>query len=139
MKTRANIRFASLAGLLLLSLVALVLAAGTAPAMNAAGTGIGGGGATIGAITPPADLAAAVVRHNQLDRVAAFAAPASTIQTAASGGLSTTTWVVIGVVVAMLAIAAWLLLRQRSRSGTATSRSAAYCSLHPEDVRCTAG
>lgn len=141
MKTTTNIRFASLAGLFLLSLVALVLAAGpgTAPAMTAAGAGTGGGVATIGAFVPPAELEAAIVRHNQLDRVAAYAAPASTTQTAATGGLSTTTWVIIAVVVAMLAIAGWLLLRLRSRPGTAASRSSSFCSLHPEDVRCTAG
>jgi hypothetical protein len=139
MKTTANIRFASLAGLFLLSLVALALAAGATPAINAVGAGVGGGAATVGAYVPPAELAAALVRHNQLDRVAALAAPAATTQTAASSGLSTTTWVIIAVVVAMLAIAAWLLLRQRSRPGSATSRSAAFCSLHPDDSRCVAG
>ena len=125
MKTTANIRFASLAGLLLLSLLALVLAVGleAAPAMNAVGAGDGGGVTTVGAFAPPAELDAALVRHGQLDRVAAYAAPASTTQTAASGGLSTTTWVILAVVVAMLAIAAWLLLRQRSRPSTAASRS----------------
>jgi hypothetical protein len=139
MKTTANIRFASLAGLFLLSLVALVLAAGSVPAMNASGAGVGGGAATVGAFVPPAELAAALVRHNALDRVAAYAAPASTTQTVASSGLSTTSWVIIAVVVAMLAIVAWLLLRQRSRPGSAASRSAAFCSLHPDDVRCAAG
>jgi hypothetical protein len=140
MKTTANIRFASLAGLSLLSL--LVLAAvvlEAAPAMNVAGAGSGGGATTVGAFVPPAELDAALVRHGQLDRVAAYAAPASTTQAVSAGGISTTTWVVLAVIVAMLAIAAWLLLRQRSRPGSATSRSAAFCSIHPEDVRCAAG
>ena len=107
--------------------------------MTAAGAGTGGGVATIGAFAPPAELNAALVRHGQLDRVAAYAAPASTTQTAATGGLSTTTWVIIAVIVAMLAIGAWVLLRQRSRPGRAAAQSSAFCSLHPEDVRCTAG
>jgi hypothetical protein len=140
MKTTANIRFAVLAGLSTISLLVLVLAVGleAAPAMRVAGAGVGGGATTVGAFVPPAELDAALVRHGQLDRVAAFAAPAPSTQTAASGGASTTTWVIIAVVVAMLAIAAWLLLRQRSRPRSATSRSSSFCSLHPEDVRCTA-
>jgi hypothetical protein len=140
MKTTANIRFASLAGLFFLSLVALVLATGSgyAPAMNVAGAGAGGGEATLGAFVPSGDLAAAVIKHDQLDQLAAFAAPASTTETAASGGFSTTTWVIIAVVLALLVIAAWLLLRQRSWSSSA-SRGERFCSLHPEDARCAAG
>jgi hypothetical protein len=138
MKTTANIRLASLAGLFFLSLLVLVLAAGSVPAMNIAGSGAGGGGTTLGTVVPAGDLAAAVIKHDQLDRLAAFAAPASTTETAASGGLSTTTWVIIAVVVALLAIAAWLLLRQRSWA-TAASRSERFCSLHPDDVKCAAG
>jgi hypothetical protein len=141
MKTTANIRFASLAGLFLLSLLVLVLAAGpeAASAMNAGGAGAGGGATTVGAFVPPAELGAALVRHGQLDRVAAYAAPASTTQAASSGGISTTTWVILAVVVAMLAIAAWLLLRRRGRPATVASRSAEFCSLHPGDARCTGG
>ncbi len=95
--------------------------------------------ATVGVFVPPAELDAALIRHGQLDRVAAYAAPASTTQAASSGGISTTTGVILAVVVAMLAIAAWRLPRQRSRPRSATSRSNAFCSLHPEDARCTAG
>jgi hypothetical protein len=141
MKTTANIRLAALAGLSTLSLLVLVLAVGleAAPAMYVAGAGVGGGTTTVGTFVPPAQLDAALVRHGQLDRVASYAAPASTTQTAASGGVSTTTWVIIAVVVAMLAIAGWLLLRQRGRPRDSASRSAAFCSLHPEDARCPAG
>jgi len=140
MKTTANIRFASLAGLLLLSLLVLAtVAIEAAPAMNVGGSGVGGGVTTVGVFVPPAELDAALIRHGQLDRVAAYAAPASTTKAASSGGISTTTWVILAVVVAMLAVVAWLLLRQRSRSRFATSRSTAFCSLHPEDARCAAG
>jgi hypothetical protein len=141
MKTTANRRFAIPAGLFLFSLLVLVLATGleVAPAMNADGAGAGGGSATLGTVAAPADLAAALVRHNQLDRVAAYAAPASTVQAASSGGVSTTAWVIIAVVVAMLAIVGWLFLRRRSRPGTAASQSTQFCSLHPEDMRCSAG
>ena len=89
---------------------------------------------------PPAELERGSWSDiRQLDRMAAYAAPASTAQTASSGGVSTTTWVILAVVVAMLAIGAWLLLRQRNRPETAASRGAAFCSLHPDDARCTAG
>jgi hypothetical protein len=141
MKTTANIRLASLAGLVLLSLLVLVLAAGAqiAPAVSGDGAGAGGGATTASGQVPPAQLQAATVKHAQVDLVAAYGRPTGAAPADSSGGVSTTTWVIIAVVAAMLAIGAWLLLRQRSRSGTVASRSAAFCSLHPDDARCAAG
>jgi hypothetical protein len=141
MKTTANIRFAVRTGLFLLSLLVLVLAVGLqAPlAMHADGAGVGGGATTVATSVPAPQLIAAEVRHAQIDRTAAYLVPTTAVQAASSGGISTTTWVILAVVVAMLAIAAWLLVRLRNRRGTAASRSAAFCSLHPDDVGCTAG
>jgi hypothetical protein len=139
MKTTANIRFASLAGLVLLSLLVLVLAAGAQIAPAASGDGAGASGTTAGDQVPPAQLQAASVKHDQIDRIAAYGQPTADAPADSSGGISTTTWVIIAVVVAMLAIGAWVLLRQRSRPGRAAAQSPAFCSLHPEDVRCAAG
>jgi LPXTG-motif cell wall-anchored protein len=57
--------------------------------------------------------------------------------TTPSSGTSATTWILIGVVVAALAVGliAWTLVRRRRRLATDTRQ---YCSLHPEDALCGA-
>ena len=136
MTTTLRYRSAILAGLLLLSLIVLATSLETSPAMRSGGAGIGGGNESV---TPPTQAQAqiALVKHGQLDRTHAAAAPAPTVQLAATGGTSTTTWIVIAVLLAALLIGGWAFLRRRSGPEVATS-DGAFCTLHPEDVKCGA-
>jgi len=131
MKITGLRRFASLAGLLLLTLLLAAVFVQAALAMNDYGSGAGGG-VTVASV--------GTAQAGTLGRggvslpagVAAARAPAPT-----SGTSSSTPWIVTGIVVAAIAvaIAAWATARSRRRSARP---SAEYCTLHPNDALCGA-
>jgi len=135
MNATAYVRSAVVAGLVLLSLLVFLISLASAPALTIAGTGAGSGvtGATS---VPPALAAAAQVKEAQIDRVATDAGPVTVpARTAPStGSTPTALWVVLAVGV-VVALGVWLVGRRSGRAATAGSQ-AAYCRLHPDDVRC---
>jgi LPXTG-motif cell wall-anchored protein len=136
MTTTVQRRSVILAGLILLSLLVFAVRLDTSQATRPLGTGAGGGGVTVTPLTQ-AQAGVALLKHGQLDRVHAAVAPATTVQVASTGGTSTTTWVILAVALAALAIGVWFLVRRRRMSRFAAPADS-FCSLHPQDARCPA-
>ena len=131
MKITGLRRLASLAGLLLLSLLLVAVFVQAAPAMNAYGSGAGGGVTVASVGTPQAGSQGRGGVALPAGGVAAARAPAPT-----SGTSSSTPWIVSGIAAALVvAIAVWAATRSRRRS---VRPSAQYCSLHPDDALCGA-
>ena len=145
MKTRVQRRLALLAGLLILS--SLVFATGIQAAapittqdgwLTAANTAARN--QSVGAAaTPTTTQDGWLTDANTAARNQGFvgAVPASGAQPASSDASSTTTWIAVGLVAAVLFVgfAAWALMRRRR---TGELASAAYCAQHPEDPLCSA-
>ena len=165
MKTTFQRRSVSLAGLLLLSLLVLATGIQAAQAALAAGTGAGSGTAATPTTTQDGWLTAATTAARNQDvadavtattttqdgwltaadtaarnrgDVAAVFVPASGAQPASADTSSTTTWIAVGSVAAVLLVgfAAWTLIRRRGQPDAPAS--AAYCAQHPGDPRCMA-
>ena len=101
---------------------------------SAAVSGAEGRGGVTGqvAAAAPAERTAAAAPA----AAAAAAAAAPVAATTPSSGTSATTWILIGVVAAALAVGlTWTLVRRRRRLASDTRQ---YCSLHPEDALCGA-
>ena len=132
MKITGLRRLASLAGLLLLSLLLVAVFVQAAPAMNAYGSGAGGGVTVASVGTPQSGSQGRGGVALPAGGVAAARAPAPT-----SGTSSSTPWIVTGIVAVafVAAIAVWAAARSRRRS---VRPSAQYCSLHPDDALCGA-
>jgi len=137
MNTTAQRRSALVAGLVLLSLLVFLIGIAPSPAQTGAPTGSGGGAAVATPVTP-ALAAATQVKIAQIDRLAANSAavivPTRTVPSTSS--TPTALWIVLAVGVALV-LAVWLVGRRTGRTATAGSQ-AAYCRLHPEDMRCAA-
>ena len=129
MKIATQLRLARFAGLLLLSLLVLAVFVMEAPAINAAGSGTGGGAAFTSVSTNQPGTQG---RGGVSAPVAV--APAAVTQPASSG-TSSTTWILVGIAAAVLVagLATWAIVRRRRSVG-----SQAYCAQHPEDAMCTA-
>ncbi len=147
MKTRVQRRLALLAVVLILS--SLVFATGTQAATptttqdgwltaaNTAARNQGVGAAAAPTTTKDGWLTAAnTAARNQ--GVGAVPVPASGAQPASSDTSSTTAWIAVSLVAAVLIVgfAAWALMRRRRQAGELAS--AAYCAQHPENPLCSA-
>jgi LPXTG-motif cell wall-anchored protein len=126
----------TLTGLLLLSLLVLAVSLETSKAITPAGAGVGGGSAAQ-TLQTQAQVQTAMFRHGALDRMHAAVAPVATVPVAASTGTSVTTWIIIAAVLGALAIGVWAFVRRRRGARLAVPGSA-FCSLNPEDARCSA-
>lgn len=136
MTTTVSRRFVILAGTLLISLLVLAMSVATSQAIITAGAGVGGGDASL-TLPTQAQAQSALLKHGELDRVHAAVAPAATVDTASIGSTATTMWIVVAVLLAALTISVWALARRRRTARlAATGRS--FCTLHPEDVKCSA-
>ena len=164
MKTTFQRRSVLLASLLLLSLLVLATGIQAAQAATVAGTGAGSG--TTATSTTPQDGWLTAANTAARDRDVAAAAATSTTtqdgwltaantaardqavvaaedaqafgaQPASSDTSSTTAWIAVGSVAAVLLIgfATWALMRRRQPGELS---SAAFCAQHPEDPRCIA-
>lgn len=121
MKTRVQRRVALLAVVLILS--SLVFATGTQAA------------------TPTTTQDGWLTAANTAARnqgVGAVPVPASGAQAASSDTSSTTAWIAVSLVAAVLFVgfAAWALMRRRRQTGELAST--AYCAQHAEDPLCSA-
>jgi len=163
MKTTFQRRSVSLASLLVLMLLVWATGIQAAQAALVAGTGAGSGTAATSTTTQDGWLTAAntaardqgvaaatatstttqdgwLTAANTAARdqvVGAVPVPASGAQSASSDTSSTTAWIAVGSVAAVLLVgfATWALMRRRQPGELA---SAAFCAQHPEDSRCIA-
>ena len=148
MKIAAKQGYARLAGLLLLSLLAAAVFVPAALAINDTGSGTGGvsyawartaaaTGTSVASFQAGTHGRGGVAVPEAQVAVVAPVAAAPVAATTPSSGTSSTTWIVIGVALAALAVAlvAWALVRRRRRLASDTQQ---YCSLHPEDALCGA-
>jgi hypothetical protein len=137
MKTTFLRRFVLLASLLILSLLVLATGIQAAQAATVAGTGAGSGTAATPTTTQDGWLTAANTAARDQVAVGAVSVPASGAQSASSDTSSTTAWIAVGSVAAVLLVgfAAWALMRRRQPGEFA---SAAYCEQHLEDPLCSA-
>ncbi len=101
---------------------------------SAAGTAGRGGVTAFAASTPSAGTQG---RGGIASVPATTAGVAAQAQPTSSGSSGTTTWIWVGVALAVLAgsVAAWAVFRRRRAQGEPSSE---YCSTHPDDALCRA-
>jgi hypothetical protein len=136
MNTSPRTRLARLSGLVLLSLLVVVLAAGAAQAMRDFSAGLGGGEPTVTVASKPLQVPPQALNQGVSTSTSAENATSNGAEPTSAGTPSTTAWIAIGAAVAVLiiALAAWTMIRRRHQLSEPAS-----CALHPEDSLCRAG